>query len=349
MSKYAQHSLRDVSADSATDVWAVGSRYTNSPMYSTLVKHWDGTTWRNVPSPSPGRYSSSLESVDALSPTDVWAVGTYEDTQESERTLVEHWDGTAWTQIYSPSPAGESRLTSVSARSARDVWAVGIIWDGAWKSLVEHWDGTSWTVVPGPKRHDAEFATALLFDVHAISANDVWAVGDDLTGSSGRESVTAHWNGRRWSIVTSPTIDGSVLDSVDAVSTDDVWAVGAGSSGSSLAEHWNGTRWRAVASPHRSRMDSLDSVSVVSASDVWAVGYTVGQSGRTQTLTERWDGSQWTIVSSPNHGRKNTSLFGVSAVSANDVWAVGRYEVDQKIKPVIEHWSGSEWEFFQTH
>ncbi|MGI8701047.1 MAG: hypothetical protein ACR2JU_07550 [Nocardioidaceae bacterium] len=51
-----------MSVHSAMGDWAVGSRYTVTPAYSTRVKHWDGTTWRNSPSPgpSPGRYESRL-------------------------------------------------------------------------------------------------------------------------------------------------------------------------------------------------------------------------------------------------------------------------------------------------
>jgi hypothetical protein len=42
-----------------------------------------------------------------------------------------------------------------------------------------------------------------------------------------------------------------------------------------------------------------------------------------QTLTEHWNGSQWSIVSSPNSGKYSNELYGVVAVSANNIWAAG--------------------------
>ena len=43
-----------------------------------------------------------------------------------------------------------------------------------------------------------------------------------------------------------------------------------------------------------------------------------------QMLTEHWNGSNWSIVSSPSPGTYNgNELYGVAAISTNDVWAVG--------------------------
>src|SRR5438552_18107105 len=49
----------------------------------------------------------------------------------------------------------------------------------------------------------------------------------------------------------------------------------------------------------------------------------------------------WSIVSSPNQG--SSSLYGVSAVSSNDVWAVGYYSNGSSLLPLTEHWNGSSW------
>jgi hypothetical protein len=40
-------------------------------------------------------------------------------------TLVEHWNGTAWTQVPSPNPSGDNELDGVAATSASNAWAVG--------------------------------------------------------------------------------------------------------------------------------------------------------------------------------------------------------------------------------
>jgi hypothetical protein len=88
-----------VSADSPTDVWAVGD-YTpaGDSVTLTLILHGDGTRWSKVPSPNPGGTTigdSELYAVSALSPTDAWAVGQYDGL---DRRLILHWNGSAWSQ-----------------------------------------------------------------------------------------------------------------------------------------------------------------------------------------------------------------------------------------------------------
>jgi hypothetical protein len=87
--------------------------------------------------------------VSATSGSDAWAVGNYSsyDTPGRSRTLVLHWDGTAWSTVNSPTPGpGANRLAGVSARSGSDAWAVGDH-DTAVStttSLIAHWNGTAW-------------------------------------------------------------------------------------------------------------------------------------------------------------------------------------------------------------
>src|SRR5262249_40913237 len=64
--------------------------------------------WTVVPTPSPGSVSNILNGVAATSSTNAWAVGGHAD-RTTGRTLIEHWNGTAWTQVPSPSPGGSGR------------------------------------------------------------------------------------------------------------------------------------------------------------------------------------------------------------------------------------------------
>jgi hypothetical protein len=54
-------------------------------------------------------------------------------------------------------------------------------------------------------------------------------------------------------------------------------------------------------------------------------------------LTEHWDGTRWSVVPSPT-GSYDV-LEGVTALSANDIWAVG-YTSDAS---EILHWDGTRW------
>src|SRR5947207_8672095 len=51
--------------------------------------------------------------------------------------------------------------------------------------------------------------------------------------------------------------------------------------------------------------------------------------------------SGWTVVPSPQGGAKYNQLFGVAAVAADDVWAVGGSKTH--FRTLTEHWDGASW------
>jgi hypothetical protein len=84
----------------------------------------------------------------------------------------------------------------------------------------------------------------------------------------------------------------------------------------------------------------------VSANDVWAVGFY--NITTTQTLVEHWNGTAWSVVSSPNPSAGGDYLYGVAALSGNDVWAVGAYYTGPENQTLVEHWNGSAWNVVQS-
>jgi hypothetical protein len=304
------------------------------------------TCWRVIAGANP-KYTNELYGVAVLSSNDAWAVGS------SGETLAEHWDGTTWSEVPTPHIAAlVSRLSGVAAVTTNDVWAVGYYSsDGTVnQTLVEHWNGSIWSVVPNPNPGTGENN---LNGVAALSANDVWAVGDYSNIGGFHRTLVEHWNGSVWSVVGSPNPGASDnwLNGVAAVAANDVWAVGY-YSGHTLVEHWDSTTWSVVPSPDRDLGDSLDGVAAISANDVWAVGTSVTQSGGiiiVETLVEHWNGLIWSVVDSPNPDRNPSNpynrLYGVAAVAANDVWAVGSYGQAPHGNEftLVEHWDGSLW------
>ena len=142
-----------------------------------------------------------------------------------------------------------------------------------------------------------------------ISTNDAWAVGNDDIGNGVPETLTEHWNGSNWSVVSSPSPGTltNVLSGVAAVSTSDVWAVGTyylGGITQSLIEHWNGMQWSVIANPNPGpTSNGLNAVVAVSTSDVWAVGYYANAQGIYQTMIEQWKGTKWSVVTRPSLGQ----------------------------------------------
>ena len=313
--------LNAVAVVSAGDVWAVGfsPHPSGTPLYirQTLVEHWNGSNWSVVSSPNPsGKTWVVLNSVAAISANDIWAVGHAGDPSSIPlQTLTEHWNGTSWSIIPSPSPGtyNGNVLNAVDGVSANDVWAVGWYQSGSTGqeggALTMHWDGAAWTVIPNPSRWT-------LYGVTAISSNDVWAVG---------EQSILHWNGTNWSVVSFPPPPGDsyqTLKGISATAASDIWAVGYsqwsyfyGTRYAPLTYHWDGARWSLI--PNAGGLDELlSSVTAIARNDAWAVG----DNGQTQ----HWNGVEWSRVAAPYPGLGGR-FSGVAAVSSQDVWAVGSY------------------------
>ena len=267
----------------------------------------------------------------------------------------------AWSVVSSPNAGTSSNfLQAVAAVSVNDVWAVGFYFamPGSTvpaQTLTEHWNGTSWSIVSSPNVGTNQ---NFLYGASAASSNDVWAVGYEYASGVPSRTLIEHWNGAKWTIVSSPNTRGiNQLQGVAAISATDVWAVGYSNNNGivrTLTLHWNGTSWSIVSSPNVGTLGSvLSSVTKVSATNVWAVGeYSASLSAGVfaQTLTEHWNGSKWNVVKSPNpgpSGSANGGFFGVAAGAANTIWAAGYYVANATTNPVqatlIEHWNGMSW------
>jgi hypothetical protein len=318
----------------ANDVWAVGYYYESTVGQApdtALIMHYDGTQWSEyaLPTPIVGR----LNGISRVSASDIWAVGWTNESGTDTATLILHYDGTAWSRVSSPTVEGISELNDVTAIASSDAWAVGSV-NGTHGTLVEHWNGSYWAIVPSPPQSFGD--NYILTAVAALSANDIWAVGLIDQGSGFQRTLTEHWNGSSWNIVSSPNPGSyySRLDGVTAIAPNDVWAVGSFSSASgsdpdmTLVEHWNGTAWSVVSSPSPGLFfNALRDVTAASANDVWAVGYASDDLQLPDyTVIEHWDGATWSVVSSPNSPTQpDSNLWGVTARDGI-VWAVGKGE-----------------------
>jgi hypothetical protein len=307
--------------------------------------------WSIIDSPN-GMAPQTLSSVACTSASDCWAVGDYNNGSNSQ-TLIEHWNGTAWSIVSSPnsSPMQDNYLDAVTCASASDCWAVGGYYTSTnLQTLIEHWNGGSWSIVPSANTSPTQ--DNYLNGVTCKSASDCWAVGFYYDNSS--QTLIEHWNGTSWTIVSSPntsTTQSNNLLAVTCVSPSDCWAAGnfydsAFNFAHTLIEHWNGTSWSIVASADAvPDFDYLNGITCVSATDCWAVGIYFTATGASKTLTEHWNGTSWSLIASPNASTTEPNeLDDVTCVSGSDCWAVGYYGGNDLIeKELIEHWNGTSW------
>ena len=268
-----------------------------------------------------------------------WAVGFSRpdnSTPDNGQTLIEHFDGTAWTVMTSPNVASaNNELLAIRLLSTTDIWAVGDAKSSSTSSraLIEHYDGSSWTIVSGPLTD----GLARLSDLLAFSANDVWAVGQVSNGAM-TQPLLEHWDGTSWTVppyVTTglpPTNTSIAYNSIDGL-PGDIWVVGWSSTGSSVqtfTQHYDGRSWAIIPSPSPGQGDQLVDVRYRGLNDAWAFGSTAYAGAGTPneldySLIEHWNGIAWSQFASPNPTSNQTLVSG-DVMSLNLILAVGSSE-----------------------
>ena len=194
-----------------------------------------------------------------------------------------------------PDPGGAigSSLSGVSCTASDACTAVGsynINTSGTVVTLAEAWDGTSWAIQATP--NPAGSTLNGLSGVSCAAARSCEAVGYASTPST-LVTLAEAWNGKSWSIQTTPTpagATGGLLSSVSCTAADVCTAVGyyVNSSGDrvTLAEAWNGTSWTVQTTPNPTgaTTSALSGVSCTAADACTAVGSYPGSSGVGATL-----------------------------------------------------------------
>jgi hypothetical protein len=327
------NALYGVTATSATSLWAVGSWYdVNLAAGRTLVLRGSGTGWSTVSSPNRGTGYNELLAVDASSGTNAWAVGYSAPAGGGSRSAISmRWNGTSWQLVSTPNPGVSGReLWGVETLSGSDAYAVGWYYESLSPSplldaLVLHWNGSAWSQqsVPTPGNYLNQ-----LYDVSAVSANDVWAVGTwvNLGEAKGaRHPLILHRVNGTWSVSYADATKLAFLRSVVAISSTDAWAVGSKNGyGTPVAYHWNGSTWTEVATPPVGvgGNNLFYSVTALRADQVWAAGYTTTANGA-QPLVERWNGTAWRVEPTPVLDLGGTAAGAVAVAGTPTVWVAG--------------------------
>jgi len=307
-----------------------------------------------TPSGHPKPFQNDLQSISASSTSDIWAVG---------QTGI-HFDGTKWTAFAMPLIKGDntSRLRGVIDFAPNNVWAVGLtgISLGTTNQVIEHFNGTKWSLFPGPKFQPNDQPS--LECLTAISPSDMWAGGFILAnGGTSLFPLFEHFDGTKW-MALETQFQGGTIFGISAAATNDVWAVGNVGVSTTFTEHWDGTTWTVVPSPSpgadKGGSDVLFGVVAFAPNDVWAAGTSMPGptppppllDTPTITLIEHFDGTSWKVVPSPSVGPhsqfQSNQLWGITAVSANDIFAFGSYfaaDGSGQLSTLVLHWNGTSW------
>lgn len=231
-------------------------------------------------------------------------------------------------------PYTYNQLQGISGTSTSNVWAVGWSRYPGQPSLLRptahRWNGSSWQLTANP------VASGALWDVSAKTADDVWAVGSDNSGTE--KPLVMRWNGGSWSVVpftiAGPCTPYEYLRDVDATGRYPIvlgrCRPASGPTEAMIATYRNGA-WKRVDPPGLDATAvAYDAVAWV-GKQAWVGGYKAGEA-----LAVRLKKKTWTVKS----GATAAQVYGIAGSSPRDVWAVGHTSWPTRYSM---HWDGKTW------
>ncbi|MFI0357486.1 hypothetical protein [Actinomadura sp. 9N407] len=239
----------------------------------------------------------------------------------------------AWRSVPLNWTWSDRRLNDVEAVSVKDVWAVGgqgkvyaaipgdlgrppieLVDIGA-KPLLQRWTGTRWTSFSPPGIPGEGEIT----EVEAIAANDVWVSG--FIGYRDPTAYLAHWDGAKWTQVTSPTTRWGAM----------MWADSKGLwlRGQNVLHRFADGKW----TDHELSGRSIPSVLQTPSGHLYAF------SGM---KVHHWDGNAWSSFDRLPDDTSNSFDNYYTTVGDGELWAIARGGEVGTV-PAVHRWTGTEW------
>lgn len=144
---------------------------------------WNGAKWSVVRT-----FSDEIGGASVVAGNDVWVFG-FIPVPGTPALGVWHYNGHTWTRV-------SKNLAGGSALSASSVWAFG-------RTSVAHWNGHRWTstsvkaLLPAKMQLNDPSVGGIL----ALSASNVYALGNGNQQDEGGPLVVLHYNGSKWAKV----------------------------------------------------------------------------------------------------------------------------------------------------
>ncbi|OLT11426.1 hypothetical protein BJF79_24160 [Actinomadura sp. CNU-125] len=295
--------LTTVAPDGAGGVWIGGGQgahclvVLNPWCYNLgnpVVRRWTGTNWKEYP--IDGWTGNGFIGRVASGAGRTWIGGVGQGAAGPDRLFV--FDGASFRKVATPSTATIGVLSTGPAGT----WITQDVAPGSGEPHLLRRDGDAWVGADLPD------PGARVNDVQALSATDVWAVGNRPQGDGGeRRPAVARFDGTGWTWLPEPGMPSSnSVEQVVPVASDDVWVY----SNAHLA-HWDGSAWTTIEGPGGPIAD----LAVDGSGTVWAATPVSDDAG----LWRYRDGS-WQPVTVPGGARLND----VATLGASTIWGVGR-------------------------
>ncbi|MHB8658887.1 MAG: hypothetical protein ACYC91_13200 [Solirubrobacteraceae bacterium] len=320
--------LQGVACASSTDCWAAGGAGTPTNVqggrvghFVPLLGHYNGSKWSAVYPPNPGSSpDDELSDVSCTTAKDCYAVG-WTRTAQSERTLIEFWNGKRWQTASHAALAGQTFSAMVGIECPSKCIAVGT--EQATSSHPPHVVGEVQAAHRVRIKHSHKYRTVLQWEsvrmpsprapndytqVTGISCpalDDCLATGSAYywpdQGLDPGEAIAWHWNGRRWSLImphlAGPRSGGGVsqLTGIACSGRASCWAVGSTftdmQKAPAVTASWNGTKFSESSNDNPYESDHLDAVGCAKDHSCVSVGWGANGGGSVHPFALKLQGS----------------------------------------------------------
>ena len=229
-------SVSSVSCASATSCMATYRYWVPLDIF-TLVAHWDGSTWTQVPVDNFFSWTTEV----ACAPDGTCLVA-------AEGAEMYQWDGDSIEEI---DGVTAPELGSLDCVSATACWGIVGYGNEAWR-----WNGSAWTSMPMPTPPGDPNGFPTFYGAGIDCSTSWWCVvvGSISVGQTSTAAV-ALWNGSVWTYPAVPQVPPGGYRSVSCVNGAECVAVGATITtqfpfvGEPFTSVWNGTTWSAASNP----------------------------------------------------------------------------------------------------
>jgi hypothetical protein len=282
-----------VVATGKTTGWAFdGNGFDNAPIAYQL----SGGTWKKAS--FPGKKDEQVITAAATSPSDVWAFTQGDDTP----SRVLHYNGHAWSVVKTFTDA----IAGASVLAANDVWVFGMpaypdepalgawhyngsTWTRLSKTIqggsalsassvwgfqgvdVEYWNGVRWAATSVksllPPTSKDMINDPQVTGILAVSAKNVYAIGNGTEEDEGGPLVVLHYNGSKWTRLAEGNFGFDAGSGFSSDGSGGLWIPMFGPvSGNSYLVHYSAGKLTAAALPVAASKIEVAAVSQVPGS-----------------------------------------------------------------------------------
>ncbi len=331
--------INSISGTTANDVWLTGEQVTGPNIQQGIIKHWNGSAFTtNFLSGSAQTGGESLQSIAAISPTDVW-------TADQNGTFLAHMDNGSITKV--PIQMPFSNVTALLGYSDTDIWLFGRTLS-LQNYIISRWNGAQFSIVPLP----AAFTSDTFLGVTSAGTDSFYLMFENNTNNT---TELLKYTGSSW-VTESPSFlqdkcnflppasdkKGSVYiveqcnDENKNYITGTIWYSSNGSA-------WN--KIQGFDTIVKSIFENAPKSGIINPNIAAILPFSVSDidlilQGFSHIYVIHRNGAMWTML--PTVLNQTNPIWGptpVNAVSSQDIWI---FTAASEVS-TIAHWDGVKW------